>query len=64
MYVDDILLVGKEITKINYIKEKLSKAFSMKDMGQANFILGIQIKYNRENGKSQICLGSYIDNVI
>ena len=64
IYVDDIILVGKDLTKIDHIKNKLSKTFSMKDMGQAKFILGIQIKYDRENGKSQICLGSYIDKVI
>ena len=64
VYVDDILLIGKHLDNIDYIKEKLSKAFSMKDMGQVNFILGIQIKYDRENGRSQICLGSYIDKAI
>ena len=61
VYVDDILLIGKDLANIDYIKDKLSSAFSMKDMGQANFILGNQIKYNRKEGKSQICLGSYRD---
>lgn len=30
-YVDDIILIGKDIASINYIKGKLSKSFSMKD---------------------------------
>ena len=64
VYVDDILLIGKHLNNIDCVKDKLSRVFSMKDMGQASFRLGIQIKYDRENGKSQICLGSYIDKAI
>ena len=64
VYVDDIILIGKDIANINYIKGKLSKSFSMKDMGQAKYILGIQINYDKENGKSQLCLGSYLEKAI
>ena len=64
VYIDDIRLIGIDIVNINHIKSKLSKAFSMKDMGQANYILGIQINYDKEIGKSQTCFGSYLEKAI
>ena len=44
LYVDDMLLVGndKEITQ--YLKSQLSSKFDMKDLGAANYILGMEIK--------------------
>ena len=43
LYVDDILLIGNDIEFLNSIKGYLNKSFSMKDLGEAAYILGIKI---------------------
>ena len=43
LYVDDMLIISKNIIDINATKRMLSKSFDMKDLGVADFILGIKI---------------------
>ena len=40
--MDDMLIVGSDIEKINNMKKQLSKQFAMKDLGAAKQILGIE----------------------
>nr|GFB52156.1 zinc finger, CCHC-type [Tanacetum cinerariifolium] len=47
VYVDDMLTFGIDQNQVDKTKKFLSSKFSMKDMGEANIILGIKIK--REN---------------
>ena len=43
LYVDDMLIVGKNKMKINALKKVLSKSFDMKDMGPVKKILEMKI---------------------
>ena len=43
LYVDDILLAGNDMDSIVTTKKWLSSTFEMKDMGEANFMLGVEI---------------------
>ena len=43
LYVDDILLIGNDVSVLQSIKIWLSKKFSMKDLGEATCKLGIKI---------------------
>ena len=43
IYVDDILLISPDSTGIRNIINSLSSAFSMKDLGPANYFLGIEL---------------------
>ena len=43
LYVDDILLIGNDVSVLQSVKIWLSKNFSMKDLGEATYILGIKI---------------------
>ena len=43
LYVDDILLMGNGIEFLDNIKAYLNKCFSMKDLGEAAYILGIKM---------------------
>ncbi|RVW77060.1 Retrovirus-related Pol polyprotein from transposon TNT 1-94 [Vitis vinifera] len=40
LYVDDMLIVGRDTSKIDNLKKELSKSFEMKDLGLASQILG------------------------
>ena len=43
LYVDDILLIGNDIPTLHNVKSWLGSYFSMKDLGEATYILGIKI---------------------
>ena len=43
LYVDDILLIGNDVGVMSSVKICLSSQFDMKDLDEANFILGIKL---------------------
>lgn len=51
LYVDDLLIFGSSLFVVNETKSLLSKNFDMKDLREANFILGIKITRSK-NGIS------------
>ena len=48
LYVDDMLIFGTDLEQVQNTKEFLSKNFDMKDMGEADVILGIRIIKNND----------------
>ena len=50
LYVDDMLIVGKNASRIARLKQELSKSFAMKDLGPAKQILGVKISRDRKEG--------------
>lgn len=48
LYVDDMLLAGKNKTSLDALKQKLNSVFAMKDLGDAEHILGMRIKRDRK----------------
>ncbi|RDX79965.1 hypothetical protein CR513_39546, partial [Mucuna pruriens] len=51
LYVDDMLIIGKSVSRIDRLKKQLSESFAMKDMGAAKQILGIRIIRDRQAKK-------------
>ena len=49
LYADDILLIGNDVNNLNDVKKWLSMQFQMKDLVDAQHVLGIQIVQNRKN---------------
>ena len=47
LYVDDILLIGNDISKLESVKTSLKNSFLMKDLGEAAYIFGIKIYRDR-----------------
>ena len=47
LYVDDILLIGNYVQFVDSLKGYLNKSFSMKDLGEDTYILGIKIYRDR-----------------
>lgn len=64
IYVDDMLIVGKDMYKINKIKAQLSGEFEIKDLGAAKKILGIEIRKNREVGQLYLSQKNYFERVL
>jgi len=50
LYGDDILLATNNIDMLHETKKFLSRNFEMKDLGDASFVLGIQIHRDRSQG--------------
>ncbi|KAL0312877.1 UNVERIFIED_CONTAM: Retrovirus-related Pol polyprotein from transposon TNT 1-94 [Sesamum radiatum] len=62
LYVDDMLIFGTNQHQVDLTKDFLSSRFSMKDMGEADVILGIRII--RENKGISISQSHYIEKVL
>ena len=63
LYVDDLLLVGMSMENINVVKGGLSEEFKMKDIGEAKFLLGMEIR-RQENGDVLLVQERYARDVV
>ena len=64
LYVDDILLASNNSDLLIETKQMLSSHFDMKDLGEASYVLGIQILRNRAKGELKLSQRTYIDKVL
>jgi transposase InsO family protein len=64
LYVDDLLLLCNHLDELNALKQQLSQQFEMKDLGEAHFILGIQIERDRKAHTLSITQRNYIKKVV
>src|SRR3954469_8732812 len=64
LYVDDILLIGNSIELLESIKGYLNKSFSMNDLGEAAYILGIKIYRDRSRTLIGLSQSTYLDKVL
>ena len=64
VYVDDLLLATNDMAQLNATKAALSSRFDMKDMGEAHFILGVQITRDRARRQLSLCQREYIRTIL
>ena len=64
LYVDDILLIGNDIGMLSSVKVWLSQTFSMKDLGEASYILGIRVYRDRPKRMIGLSQALYIDKIL
>ena len=64
LYVDGILLIGNDIEFLDSIKGYLNKSFSMKDLGEAAYILGIKIYRDRSRRLIGLSQSTYLDKIL
>ncbi len=62
LYVDDMLIFGTDQNQVDETKQLLSSKFSMKDLGEADVILGIRIK--RVNKGLVMTQSHYIEKIL
>ena len=64
MWVDDLMIFGKDIADIEDLKERLSEEYEMKDLGELKYFLGIQVHRDRERKLIHIDQSSYNQTVL
>jgi hypothetical protein len=63
LYMDDILMIENDILMMEVIKSSLRKSFSMKNLVEAAYILGIKIYRNRSKTLIGLSQYAYIDKI-
>ncbi|GJV91273.1 retrotransposon protein, putative, ty1-copia subclass [Tanacetum coccineum] len=61
LYVDDILLMGNNVTMLQEVKSWLCKCYSMKDLREATYILGINIIQDRSKRLIALSQSTYLE---
>ncbi|KAK9089019.1 hypothetical protein Scep_028101 [Stephania cephalantha] len=64
LYVDDILLAANDVAMLHDVKRFLSINFEMKDMGEASYVIGIEIFRDRSQGLLGLSQKGYINKVL
>jgi hypothetical protein len=64
MYVNDILLTSSDVNLLLETKKFLFSNFDMKDLGEASFVLGIEIHRDRRKGVLGLSQKAYIEKVL
>ena len=62
--MDDMFLVGNDKEIIQDLKTQLSSKFDMKDLDAANYILGMEIKRDREKRKLWLNQRKYVETIL
>ena len=64
MWVDDLIIFGKDSVGVDLLKLQLKMKFEMKDMGELQYFLGIQVLRDRKNKMLQILQLGYINMIL
>jgi hypothetical protein len=64
LYVDDILLASSDVSLLLETKRFLSSNFYMKDLGEASFVLEIEIHRDRRKGVLRLSQKTYLKKVL
>ena len=64
LYVDDILLIGNDFEMLSKVKIQLTTQFQMKDLGEAQYVIGIKIIRDKKNKIIALSQENYIDSIL
>jgi len=64
LYVDDILLASNDLGFLHETKQFLSQNFEMKDLGEASYVIGIEIHRDRKQRILKLSQKAYIEKVL
>ena len=64
LYVDDILITGKDPTLVEQKMKELKERFEMTDIGEVSRILGMEVTRDYDEGTLAITQTAYVDNIL
>ena len=64
VYVDDIILAGKNDKIIDEVKKALGAKFNIKDMGKLHYFLGMNIQQDEKTGNVWIGQPAYVESIL
>nr|GEZ65455.1 putative retrotransposon protein [Tanacetum cinerariifolium] len=64
LYVNEILLMGNNVTMLQEVKSWLCKYFSIKDLGEETYILGIKIICDRSKRLIALSQSAYLERIL
>ena len=64
MWVDDLIIFGKDMSSIDDLKAALKREYEMKDLGELNYFLGIQVHRSKEQKLIHIGQSGYIGTIL
>ena len=64
LYVDDILLIGNDFEMLSKVKIQLATQFQIKDLGEAQYVLGIKIIRDIKIKIIALSQENYIDSIL
>ena len=64
VYVDDMELAGQSLKRIQEVKKALSLRFDVKDLGELNYFLGVQVRQNHNNGDVWIGQPTFTESIL
>src|SRR5947207_7895230 len=64
MWVDDLIIFGKNMANINDLKAQLNEEYEMKDLGELKYFLDIQVHRDRERKIIHINQSGYNRTII
>jgi hypothetical protein len=64
VYVDDIVMTGNDLKKIQEVKELLRRHYEVKDMEQVHDLLKMFVNYDREKGELVLSQHLYVQGIL
>jgi hypothetical protein len=64
VYVDDLLIVGPDMTEINRLKKGRSDKFRIEDLGPCSYYLGMKVTRDRPNRTIKLSQKGYLKKVL
>ena len=64
VYVDDMIIAGKDERQVENFKLSLAERFDVKDLGGLHFFLGMKIIQDNSTGDVWIGQPAYVDKVL
>jgi hypothetical protein len=64
IYVDDLVIMGPDLSRIKALKAKISAEYPVKDLGEIKFCLGLNIVRDRKAGTLTIDQIHYIESML
>ena len=64
LYVDDILAAAQQFVNLNLFHVWLQRQFKVRDLGEPTYFLGMNVRYEREQGQIYLSQSTYIDTLL